>query len=137
MKKVLVPVTLHTTAEQLRQAVAEAIRMYFSEESVQIHLLSVQRPYSRHVSDMFEPGELGELRAHAAKEELAPARAAFRAAGVPHLTHLETGRSAETIARFAREIRVDRIVMSRPRQKGYAETVLLAFASELRHLLGR
>lgn len=137
MKKVLVPVTLHTTAAQLRHAVAEAIRMYFSEESIQIHLLSVQRPFSRHVSDMFAPGELGELRAHAAKQELASARSAFRAAGVPHLTHLETGRSAETIVRFAREIRVDRIVMSRPRETGYAGTALLALASELRHLLGR
>lgn len=137
MKKVLVPITLHTTTEQMRHAVAEAIRMYFSEESIQIHLLSVQRPYSRHVSDMFDPGELGELRAHAAKEELASARSAFRAANVPHLTHLETGWTAETIARFAREIRVDRIVMQRPRQRGYAETVFRALASELRHLLGR
>ncbi len=137
MKKVLVPITLHTSAEQVRHAVAEAIGIYLSEDAVQVHLLSVQRPFSRHVSDLFEPGELGEIRVQAAKDDLASARAALRAAGVPHLTHLETGWSGDTIARFAREIRADRIIMKRPRQQGYAGTVLLAFASQLRHLLGR
>lgn len=137
MKKVLVPITLHTSAEQMRHAVAEAIGIYLSEDAVQVHLLSVQRPFSRHVSDLFEPGELGEIRVQAAKEELASARAAFRAAGVPHLTHLETGWTGDTIARFAREIRADRIIMKRPRQQGYAGMVLLACASQLRQLFGR
>lgn len=137
MKKVLVPITLHTTAEQMRHAVAEAIGMYLNEESVQIHLLSVQRPFSRHVSDLFAPGCLGAIRAEAAKEELAPARAAFRAAGVPHLTHVETGWTTATIARFAREIRADRIIIRQAAPKGYAGTVFVALAGQLRHFRGR
>lgn len=137
MKKVLVPITLQTTAEQMRHAVAEAIGMYLDEESVQIHLLSVQRPFSRHVSDLFAPGELGAIRAEAAKAELAPARAAFRAAGVPYLTHLETGWSTATITRFAREIRADRIILRQPAPRGYAGMAFIALAGQLRHFLGR
>ena len=101
MKKLLVPVTVHTSPEQMRHAVEQAIAIYRQEDGVQIHLLSVQLPVSRHVSDCFAPGEMRELHAQAAREDLAPARSAFTAAGVPFLSHMETGRSAETIACFA------------------------------------
>jgi hypothetical protein len=100
MKKVLVPVTVHTSPEQMRHAVEEAIAIYRKEDGVQIHLLCVQLPMTRHVSDCFAPGEMRELQAQAAREDLAPARATFTGAGVPFLSHMETGRSAGTIASF-------------------------------------
>ena len=136
MKKVLVPVTVHTSAEQMRHAVEEAIAIYRKEDSVQIHLLSVQLPLSRHVSDCFAPGEMQEMHVQAAKEDLAPARAAFTAANVPVLSHMETGRSAETIAAFAREIRCDRILMGEAAQAGMANKLFGNLASQVQHLLG-
>ena len=136
MKKVLVPVTVHTSAEQMRHAVEEAIAIYRKEDGVQIHLLSVQLPVSRHVSDCFAPGEMHGLHAQAAKEDLAPARAAFTAANVPVLSHMETGRSAETIAAFAREIRCDRILMGEAAQAGMANKLFGNLASQVQHLLG-
>jgi nucleotide-binding universal stress UspA family protein len=136
MKKVLVPVTVHTSPEQMRHAVEEAIAIYRKEDAVQIHLLSVQLPVSRHVSDCFAPGEMRELHAQAAGEDLAPARAAFSAAGVPFLSHMETGRSAETIASFAREIRCDRILMGEAVHTGIANKLFGNLASQVQHLLG-
>ena len=136
MKKVLVPVTVHTSPEQMRHAVEEAIAIYRKEDGVQIHLLSVQLPVSRHVSDCFAPGEMQELHAQAAKEDLAPARNAFTAANVPFLSHMETGRSAETIASFAREIRCDRILMGEAAQTGMANRLFGNLASQVQHLLG-
>ena len=136
MKKVLVPVTVHSTAQQMRHAVAEAIRIYRIEDSVQIHLLSVQLPLSRHVSDCFAPGEMQALHALAAKQDLAPARAAFTAANVPFLSHMETGRSAETIAAFAQEIRCTRIVMGQAPPGGITDRLFGNLASQVQHLLG-
>ena len=136
MKKVLVPVTVHTSAEQIRHAVEEAIAIYRKEDGVQIHLLSVQLPLSRHVSDCFAPGEMHALHAQAAKDDLAPVRAAFIAANVPVLSHMQTGRSAETIAAFAREIRCDRILMGGAAQAGMANRLFGNLASQVQHLLG-
>jgi len=136
MKKVLVPVTVHTSPEQMRHAVEEAIAIFRKEDGVQIHLLSVQLPVSRHVADCFAPGEMQALHAQAAREDLAPARAAFAAANVPFLSHTETGRSAETIASFAREVRCDRILMGEAAQTGMANKLFGNLASQVQHLLG-
>jgi nucleotide-binding universal stress UspA family protein len=136
MKKILVPVTVHTTAQQMQHAVAEAISIYCAEDSLQIHLLSVQLPVSRHVSDYFAPGEMQELHALAAKQDLATAKVAFAAAGVPFLSHIEIGRSAETIAAFAQEIRCTRILMGQATATGIADRLFGNLASQVQHLLG-
>lgn len=136
MKKVVVPVTVHTTAQQMQHAVAEAIGIYRSEDSVQIHLLSVQLPLSRHVSDCSAPGEMQELHALAAKQSLASARAAFAVAGVPFLSHMETGRSAETIAAFGQEILCARILMGQTPSTGIGDRLFGNLASQVQHLLG-
>lgn len=135
MKKILVPICIHTGAEQIRTAAAEAAAIYRNEDSVQIHLLSVQAPLSRHVSDFFESGELRQIHIAAGREELAPAKAILDAAGVPYLTHVEIGRSAETIVRFATDIRCDRIVIGTTAHAGFAERLFGTLASEVRHLL--
>src|SRR5690606_35930989 len=84
MKKILVPVCVHTGREQIEAAAREAATIYRNEESVQVHLLSVQVPLSRHVSDCFELGELREIQRAAGREALAPAKAILDAAGVPY-----------------------------------------------------
>lgn len=69
-------------------------------------------------------------------EELAPAKAAFDAAGVPFSTHIHVGRSAETIVRVARELGCDRIVMGQAEQSGFAAKLFGTLANQVRHLLG-
>ncbi|WP_151637567.1 universal stress protein [Noviherbaspirillum aerium] len=137
MKKILVPVSIHSSPAQLRSAAAEAIAIYYGETSVQVHLLSVQVPLSLHVAEFFDCGELRQIHLDAGKAELAPVAAALDKADVPYLTHIETGRTAETIVRFATETKCDRIIMGKAPQAGFAEKLFGTLASEVRHLLGR
>lgn len=135
MKKILVPVCIHTKADEVRRAADEAIAIYRSEEAVQIHLLSVQVPLTQHVADYFDAGELRQIHMTSGKAELAPVKAWLTAAGTPCLTHVEIGRSAPTIVQFATDIRCDRIVIGKARKKGWTETVCGTLADEIRHLL--
>lgn len=136
MKKLLVPVGIHSRPAQVCSVVAEAIAIYRREQSVQIHLLSVQAPVSLHIAEFFASAELQQIHQDAGKEELAPLAAELRRANVPFLTHVEIGRTAETIVRLATEIGCERIIMGRAPQAGVAEKLFGTLASEVRNLLG-
>ena len=109
MRKVLIPVEADNPARS-RAAVAEAISIY-SKEPVTVHLLSVQPAVSGHVAMFFGSGELQQLQCAAGAEDLEGAQAQLAAAGVPFTSSVRVGRSAETIARTAREFGCDRILM--------------------------
>ena len=134
MRKILVPIGADSNA-RMQSALAEVIALY-REEPMQIHLLNVQIPVSRHVSEFFHNGELHAIHLEAGREELAPARAVLDAAGIPYIAHIEIGRSAETIVHTARELGCDRIVMGRSAQAGFAEKMFGTLANQVRHLLG-
>ena len=109
MRKILIPVDAGNPARS-RAAVAEAISIY-SKDPVAVHLLSVQAAVSSHVAMFFGSGELHQLQCAAGAEELESAQAQLTAAGVPYTSSVRIGRSAETIARTARELGCDRILM--------------------------
>lgn len=136
MKKVLVPVSIHSCPARLRSAAAQAVAIYYGEPSVQIHLLSVQVPVSQHVAESFRSGELRQIHLDAGKVELMPLTEELAKAEVPFLTHIEIGRTAETIVRFATETRCDRIIMGGSPAASFAEKLFGTLASEVRHLLG-
>lgn len=134
MQGLLVPIDPAHPA-RLRDAVAEAIRIHASEP-VAIHLLSVQPPVNSHVAQLFDGDELDELRRHAGAEDLAPARALLDAQQVPYRCVVRIGRGAETIARSARELGCDRIVMGRDdATAGLAGRLFGTLAQQVRHLL--
>ena len=136
LKQVLIPVTLHTTDAQLRSALAEAIATYRMEPAVRVHLLNVQVPVSRHVSDFFDPSELRQIHLETGMEELAGARELLDAAAVPYKVHIEIGRTAETIVRVAREFQCSSILMGRTVRSDFPEKLFGTVASQVRHLLG-
>ncbi|OWW19217.1 universal stress protein [Noviherbaspirillum denitrificans] len=135
LKQVLIPVTLHTTARQLQSALAEAIVIYRSEPDVRVHLLNVQVPVSRHVSDFFDPAELRQIHLDTGMEELAEARQLLDAAEVPYKTHVEIGRTAETIVRVAQEFRCTRILMGHTTPSGLPGKLFGSLISQVRHLV--
>lgn len=134
MKAILVPVDAGNPA-RAKAAVAEAIRIY-EHEPVQVHLLNVQPHVSSHVAMFFAPGELDGLRRDAGAEDLAQATALLDFANVPYTSSVRIGRSAETIARTARELGCDRIVMGNAESSGLAGMVFGSLAQQVRHLLG-
>jgi len=86
---------------------------------------------------VFGNGELHHLQLDAGMDDLAPARSLLDLAGVPYQPVVRVGRSAETIAQFAHELRCDRIVMG---QQGAGESftsrVFGSVAAQVRQLLG-
>jgi nucleotide-binding universal stress UspA family protein len=135
MRKILVAVDA-ADADGTAAAVAEAMRIY-AQGPVDVHLLSVQPPVSGHVAMFFDNRELHELQQAAGAEDLADAEALLRSGNVPWSSSVRIGRCAETIARTARELGCDRIVVGR--QGGAASLASKVFGSmaqQVRQLLG-
>ena len=109
MQKLLVPIDA-TDPDGMKAAVAEAVRIY-TQGPVEVVLLNVQHAVNGHVAMFFGDRELHDLHQEAGAEDLAPAEALLRASHVPYTSRVRIGRSAETIARTARELGCDRIVL--------------------------
>ncbi len=132
MRKLLIPIDANPA--RMRAAIAEAISIY-NQEHVDVHLLSVQPALSGHVAMFFGNGELHQIQHSAGNEDLAPAQALLKAAGVPHTSSVVSGRSAETIARIARERGCDRIVMGPAGPGSLAGKLFGSLAEQVRHIV--
>ncbi len=135
MRNILIPIDSGGSAARVKSAVAEAIAIY-RREPVEIHLLSVQASVTSHVAMFFKGGELYEIQRLAGTEELAPAEALLATAGIPYTSSVLVGRKAETIARRARELGCDRIVMGQEAGVGLAERIFGSLAGQVRQLVG-
>jgi nucleotide-binding universal stress UspA family protein len=134
MPQLLVPVDPQDAA-RTRSAVEEALRIQRSEPCVGIRLLRVQPRVSGHVAMYFGQRELQHLQRAAGGEELEYAQGLLDAAGVPYASTVLVGRSAETIARAAREFGCDRVVFGEE-PAGLAGRMFGSLAQQVRHLLG-
>ena len=132
MRHILVPIdTGH--AARTRSAIDQVLELHRKEPSV-IHLLRVQPPVSGHVSAFFQPAELHALQVEWGHEELQPAQRQLDAAGVPYLSEVRVGHSAQTIAAVAREHACDRIIFG-VEAPGLAERLFGSLAQQVRHLM--
>ncbi len=134
MRRILVPIDSANPA-RMTAAVAQALRIY-AQEPVTVHLLSVQPLVNGHVAMFFEAKELNELRLRAGTEDLAQAKALLESHKVPFQSSVCIGRSAETIARTARELGCDRIVMGSDKSSGLPGKLFGSLAQQVRQLLG-
>lgn len=113
MLKVLVPVDGSTNA---LHAVRHAIGEYRRHHELELHLLNVQPPLSRHVA-RFVGGSARESWHHAQAEAgMAAARAVLNESGVPHCTHWVVGDRALEICEAARRLGAHHIVMGTARK---------------------
>lgn len=132
MRQVLVPIDPSNEA-RTRSAVAQVVRLYL-QEPVQVRLVRVQPRLTAHVAMFFGTRELQQLQQQAGTEELQFAQGLLDAAGVPYTSTVLVGRSAETIARAARDFGCDRIVFGE--ERGFAGKVFGTVAQQVRSLLG-
>ena len=133
MRKVLIPVEAGNPARS-RAAVAEAIAIY-RKEPVKVHLLSAQPAVSGHVAMFFGSDELHHLQCAAGAEDLESAQAQLTAAGVPFASSVRIGRSAETIARTARELGCDRILMGQDKTGSFADRMFGSLPQQVRQIV--
>ncbi len=98
-------------------------------ETLEVHLLNVQRPLSGDVS-RFVPGKtVDDYHREQSEIALVPARALLDAAGVPHIDHRRSGDLGPTIAAVAAAEGCDLIVMG-TRGQGAATSALVGSVAQ-------
>ena len=133
MREILIAVDPHSPA-RTQAAVAQAVRI-FREEGAGIRLVRVRPRVSGHVAMFFGTRELQSLQLQEGAEDLRYAQSLLDAAGVPYTSTVLVGRSAETIAKAARDFGCDRILLGEE-GPSLAGRVFGSLAQQVRHLLG-
>ena len=113
MLKILVPVD--GSANALR-AVRHAIGEYRRNHALELHLLNVQPPLSRHIARFISRQERSAWHLDQASAAMAAAKALLDEAGVPHHSHWAIGNRADEICQAAARLGVDHIVMGTARK---------------------
>ncbi len=105
-------------------------------EAPEVHLLNVQTPLPQYVTRFLNKQAVSDFHRENGMKALQDAIERLDAAGVPHTDHVLVGRKAETIARFAREQRCDRIVLPK-RDSGLVSSLGLgSVGAQVRQLIG-
>jgi nucleotide-binding universal stress UspA family protein len=113
MKKVLVPVDGSHNAQH---AVRHVINEFRQNGPIEVHLLNVQTPFSRHVAQFVSRKSRDSYHRDEAAKALKPIRRMLDAANVTYSVHVEMGRKAEVITETARRLGCDHIVMATARK---------------------
>jgi nucleotide-binding universal stress UspA family protein len=113
MTRMLVPVD---ASDNARRAVRHVIAEFMKKPAMEIHLLNIQPALSRHVAQFVSRRNRAAFHREQGEKALAPARRLLAEAGVPHTVHIEIGDRAQVIAREARRLRCDRIIMATARK---------------------
>lgn len=109
MLKVLIPVDDSRNSHFL---VPHIVREFMQNPALEIHLLNVQPPFSRHISRFVSKKNRDGFRRDQAEKALRPVRRALDHSGVPYSVHIETGGDkAKLITETARRLQCDHIVM--------------------------
>jgi YjbE family integral membrane protein len=108
MRKVLIPVD---DAAYSLLAVRHVAGQVLSGGQVEVHLLHVRTPFSRHVSQFASRRNRDSLHRELAEKVLQPARALLQQHGIAHAVHIGVGEIAPAIDHAARRLHVDKIVM--------------------------
>ena len=103
MLKILVPVD---GSRNSQHAVRHVIAEYRRHPGFEVHLLNVQAPFSRHVSQFVARSDRDAHHKAQAEAALAPLREMLEDARVPFAQHVRVGRRAETIAEEAKRLQV-------------------------------
>ena len=120
MRRILVPVDGSRSAEAaIRHLVARAL----GGDSLDVHLLNVQRPFSRHIARFSSAANRRRWHHAAAACELDRARRALSEAGVAHRAHERIGDPAVVIAAEAERLGCAAIVMGTARKSALARAI--------------
>jgi len=113
MLKVLVPVDGSRNSEF---ALRHVINEFRKNAEMEIHLLNVQPPFSRHIAQFLGKKTRDSFHQDEAEKALAPAKKLVEKFGVPYSTHTRVGDKAAIIVDEVRRLECNRIVMSTARK---------------------
>ena len=131
MLRVLVPVDGSENSLRAVQFVLKKALLY--KEPLELHLLNVQHPFPGTIQGVHEQAE--RYHHDEGAKVLASARKALDAAGVKYVYHISVGEAAEAIAYFAKEKKIEQIVMGTRGLGSIANMLLGSVASKVLHLV--
>jgi YjbE family integral membrane protein len=113
MPRILVPVDGSRNSEHALRHVVKEFRQH---PGMEIHLLNVQPPLSRHVARFIGRNTRDSFHLDEAEQALRPARQLVERFGVPYSAHVRVGAKGTAIVEEARRLGCDRIVMGTARK---------------------
>jgi len=116
MLKVLVPVDGSTNSEFAVRHVANEYLKNNQNSPLEIHLLNVQPPLSRHIAQFLGRKTRDSFHHDEAEKATQPAQRILEKFGVPYAIHTRVGDKAAAITNEARRLGCERIVMSTARK---------------------
>ena len=120
MRKVLIPVD---RSKNSQYAVRHAMAEFVGNTALEIHLVNVQPPFSRHVAQFASRRNLAAFHMAEAQRALAPCIAMLELMNVPHNVHVQVGERAHCITQLARELGCDLILMATARKNSLTRLV--------------
>ena len=120
MSKVLVPVDDSPNAQH---AARHVINQFLKNPQLEVHLLNVQPPFSRHIGRFVSKKNRTDFHRDEGEKALAPVKRLLDGFGVPYTPHIHVGNKAEIIADSARRLGCDRIVMSTARKNSLTRMI--------------
>jgi nucleotide-binding universal stress UspA family protein len=116
MLRVLVPVDGSSNSVR---AVQHALTQFISGQPMEIHLLHVCTPLTRHAARFLSSSSRAAYHQDKAEKALKAAREVLGRYGVSYAVHVELGDKAKTIDRMARRLHVSQIVMGTTRKNSF------------------
>jgi YjbE family integral membrane protein len=120
MLRVLVPVDDSPNA---RHAVRHVVNQFLRRGAMEVHLLNVQPPFSRHISRFVSAKNRSEFHLEQGEKALQAARKMLEEHGVPYTAHIRIGDKAQVISNEARRLRCDQIVMATARKNSLTRMI--------------
>lgn len=113
VSKILVPID---GSRNSQYAVRQVVNEFLKNPAMEIHLLNVQPPFSRHIAQFIGRKTRDSFHHDAAENALRPARQLVEKFGVPYTAHVKVGKKADIIVEEAQRLHCERIVMSTARK---------------------
>jgi len=98
-------------------AVRRAAREFLDKANVEIHLLHVRRPLSRHIARFVSKSDRASFYRDEAEKALKPCRDILDKFGIPYSQHVEKGDTAEVIVAAAERLHCDLILLGSARKR--------------------
>jgi len=120
MKRILLPIDGSTNS---LEAVKHVAARFLGDSRLELHLLHVRTPFSKHVARFLNRRDLAAFHRDEAAKALKSARELLDSRGIPYAVHVEMGDKAKLIAGAAKRLRVSQIVMGTSRKSSFTRMI--------------
>lgn len=135
MRKVVVPVDGSECSLRAVQYLVDRRAGRSNPADLDIHLVNVQVPLSRHTSQFVTHEQIAGFQHDEGTKALQGARALLDAAGAKYTVHTEVGWTAQVIVRLADSLQCDHIVMGTHGRGAFAELLVGSTTLKVLHLV--